>query len=78
MQTTIDALGRIVVPKKLRDALGLRAGDPVDVSAYGTGLQVTPVSRTAQLRTVAGRLVAEADTRIDDEIVFGLVDSGRR
>jgi hypothetical protein len=26
----------------------------------------------------AGRLVATGDTAIDDDIVFGLIDSGRR
>lgn len=31
MRTTIDAAGRIVVPKALRDAMGLSAGRPIDV-----------------------------------------------
>jgi AbrB family looped-hinge helix DNA binding protein len=31
MRTTIDAAGRIVVPKALRDAMGLTAGRQVDV-----------------------------------------------
>lgn len=32
MHTTIDAAGRIVVPKALRDALGLTPGTALDVS----------------------------------------------
>lgn len=75
----MDALGRIVVPKQLREALGLRAGTTVDVSHYGAGLQILPVGRTARLEAVDdGSLVAVSDTPVDDEVVFGLIDSGRR
>lgn len=78
MRTTIDALGRIVVPKPLRDALGLSAGTTVDVSRYGAGLAIVPAGRTAQLVMESGVLVATGETTIDDDVVFGLLDSGRR
>jgi len=78
METTIDSVGRIVVPKPLRDALGLVAGSTVDISHYGAGLQLVPTGRTARLVDEAGALVATGDTTIDDDVVFGLVDAGRR
>lgn len=78
METTIDSVGRIVVPKALRDELGLTAGTRVDVSRYGAGLALVPTSRTAQLIYENRRLVATGDTEIDDDVVFGLIDSGRR
>lgn len=78
MQTTIDAAGRVVVPKALRDALGLAAGTTVDISLYGGGLQVVPGGRTARLRRVQGRLVAESDTVVTDEMVFAALEAGRR
>lgn len=78
MQTTIDGAGRIVVPKALRDLLGLGPGATVDVSQYGAGLQLIPVGRTARLRKERGTLVAESDTKITDDDVFGLIDAGRR
>jgi AbrB family looped-hinge helix DNA binding protein len=31
MKTTIDRAGRIVIPRTVRDALGLRGGETVDV-----------------------------------------------
>jgi AbrB family looped-hinge helix DNA binding protein len=78
METTMDSVGRIVVPKALRDALGLRPGSTVDLSRYGSGLQLMPTGRTARLVDEAGVLVATGETTIDDDLVFGLVDAGRR
>ena len=77
MKATVDAVGRIVVPKSFRDALGLHPGATVDISRYGAGLHLVPTGRTAQLVDEDGVLVASGDTAIDDEIVFGLIDSGR-
>jgi AbrB family looped-hinge helix DNA binding protein len=78
VETSIDAVGRIVIPKQLRDALGLVPGNTVDVSLYGSGLQLVPTGRTARLVTEDGMLVAESSTPVTDEVVFGLLDSLRR
>ncbi|GAB3755472.1 AbrB/MazE/SpoVT family DNA-binding domain-containing protein [Microlunatus parietis] len=79
MEATIDAGGRILLPKALRDALGLAPGSKVDISVYGSGVQVTPGGRTARLmRDTDGRLVAASDTAVSDEDMLALIDSGRR
>lgn len=78
METTIDSVGRIVVPKALRDALGMTPGTVVDVSLYGAGLQLVAAGRTAVLREVDGYLVADARTVVTDADVFALLDAGRR
>lgn len=78
MKAKIDGVGRILVPKVLRDTLGLTPGSVVDISRYGAGLQVVPAGRTARLAEEDGLLVATGDTQIDDDIVFGLIDAGRR
>ena len=54
MEATVDEVGRIVVPKALRDRLRLTPGTKVDVSEYGDGLHVTPVSRTAGSEATVG------------------------
>ena len=74
----MDSAGRIVVPKPLRDALGLSAGSTVDISRYGAGLQLVPTGRTARLVVEDGVLVATGDTTIDDGDVLALIDSARR
>jgi len=78
METSIDAVGRIVVPKRLREELGLTPGSTVDISRYGAGLQLVPAGRTARLVEESGVLVATGETVIDDDVVFGLIDGGRR
>jgi AbrB family looped-hinge helix DNA binding protein len=78
MQTSMDSVGRIVVPKPLRDALGLTAGSIVDITRYGAGLQLIPAGRSARLVDESGVLVVTGDTTIDDDDVFGLIDLGRR
>jgi AbrB family looped-hinge helix DNA binding protein len=78
MRAVVDAAGRIVVPKPLREAMGLRAGSAVEITRYGAGLQLIPTGRTARLEEEDGVLVATGETTIDDEVVFGLIDIGRK
>jgi AbrB family looped-hinge helix DNA binding protein len=79
MQVTIDSGGRLLLPKRLREALGIVPGSTVDISMYGSGAQITPGGRSARLqREMGGRLVASSDTPVTDEMMFGLIDAGRR
>lgn len=78
MEATVDDVGRIVLPKPLRDRLRLTPGTKVDVSEYGDGLHVAPVGRTARLEERSGRLVAVGETPVTDDDVLGLIDAGRR
>ena len=67
-----------MIPKQLRDALGLRPGE-VEVSAYGTGLRVEPLPGEETLEEIDGRLVIPAsDLHIDDELVRSLRDGGQK
>lgn len=40
MKTTIDAAGRIVIPKALRDGLGFRPGQALDIRAGEGRLEI--------------------------------------
>jgi AbrB family looped-hinge helix DNA binding protein len=78
MEAVVDQAGRIVLPKFIRDALGLLPGTKVDISPYGAGVQVVPAGRTARLVEENGVLVSAGETPVDDDILFGLIDAGRR
>ena len=78
MEAVIDQAGRIVLPKPIRDALGLLPGTRVDISSYGAGVQIVPAGRTARLIEEDGALVAAGDTPVDDDVLFALIDAGRK
>ena len=78
MEAIIDSAGRVVLPKPIRDALGLLPGTKVDITPYGAGAQLLPAGRTARLVEEGGVLVADAETPVDDAMVFALIDAGRK
>jgi AbrB family looped-hinge helix DNA binding protein len=77
MRTTIDKAGRVVIPKQLRDQVGLRPGE-VEITADGTGLRLeAPADESLDERD--GRLVIpSAGAAIDDDLVRSLRDAGQR
>ena len=77
MKTTIDKAGRLVVPKALRDRLGLHAG-PVEIHADGASLRVEPITGK-NLERRSGRLVIPASgMKLNDEGVRALRDADQR
>ena len=77
MRATIDKAGRLVIPKQLRDHVGLRPGE-VEVTPDGTGLRVEPLAQES-LDEREGRLVIPAaGAEIDDDLVRALRDAGQR
>lgn len=77
MKSTIDKAGRLVIPKALRDRLGLTAG-PVEVEADGASLRVEPLTGQ-DLERRAGRLVIPVSgLKLDDEGVRALRDADQR
>jgi AbrB family looped-hinge helix DNA binding protein len=75
MRTTIDAAGRIVVPKPLREELGFGPGTELDVRAVDGRLEVVVPSR---VRVEDLRFVAEGDAALSAEEVRELMERGRR
>lgn len=57
MELTIDKSGRVVIPKKLRDHLGVRNGLTVEVIETGEGLLLKPRQRPSNLIRKNGLLI---------------------
>ncbi len=72
MRTTIDAAGRLVVPKPIRDAAGLRAGVPLEVTFRDGRIEIEPVPREVRIEDRDGFAVAEpvgSFEPLDEEVV---------
>lgn len=77
MKATIDSAGRLVIPKLLRDRLGLTPGE-VEVTSEGAALRVEPVAGS-ELGERAGRLVIpKTGLHLDSETVTSLRDAGQK
>ena len=66
MRTTVDKAGRLVIPRALRDRVGLGEGE-VEISCEGAGIRIEPVAG-AGLVEQGGRLVIPASgAAVDDD-----------
>jgi AbrB family looped-hinge helix DNA binding protein len=78
MRTTIDQAGRIVIPKPLREQVGMVAGE-VEVVVDGNGVRIEPVLTEDRLEWKGNRLVVPATgSKVDDEMIRALRDAIRR
>jgi AbrB family looped-hinge helix DNA binding protein len=64
MKATIDSAGRIVVPKSLRQALGLKPGQPLEIRAGDGRLEIEIASTPMQLKKRGKGIVAVPDTEL--------------
>ena len=77
MRTTIDKAGRLVIPRPIRDRVGLADGGDVEVELDGAGIHIEPVAGAA-LREENGLLVIPATgTQLDERLVRKLIDADR-
>jgi AbrB family looped-hinge helix DNA binding protein len=61
MRTAIDGAGRIVVPKALRDALGLTAGQVLEIAERDGRLEIVPAPTPMRLVDEGDGVAAIAD-----------------
>lgn len=81
MRTTIDAAGRLVVPKRLRNELKLQGGTVLEIRAREGRLELEPAATPMRLVRRGKDLVATTDEplpRIDAEYVRAVTESQRR
>lgn len=83
MRTTIDAAGRIVVPKALRDAMGLDAGRQVDIVFTDGRLEIEVAPANVRVETVDDGLptIAYNDDEVPpltDDMIRDTIEATRR
>jgi AbrB family looped-hinge helix DNA binding protein len=64
MKTVIDSAGRIVVPKALRQALGLKPGQPLQIRAGDGRLEIEVAATPMKLKKRGKGLVAVPETEL--------------
>jgi AbrB family looped-hinge helix DNA binding protein len=58
MQATIDGAGRIVVPKALREAMGVKPGQELELELHDGRLEIAIAPTPMRLERRRGRIVA--------------------
>jgi len=77
MRTTIDKAGRLVIPKDLRERIGLGPGE-VDIRVEGATLRVEPVASDRLVERDGRLTVPSTGHPVDDEQVQSLRDADQR
>lgn len=81
MSTTIDPAGRLVIPKAVRDAMGLTPGTPIDVTFVDGRIEIEFTPMEADV-VMEGRLPVIVPRHslpaLTDEMVRAAVEATRR
>jgi AbrB family looped-hinge helix DNA binding protein len=77
MRATIDKAGRLVIPRALRDRIGLADGGEVELQLDGAAVRIEPVAGTALREDGGLLLIPAAGTPISNTMVRELIDADR-
>jgi AbrB family looped-hinge helix DNA binding protein len=81
MRTTIDRGGRVVIPKRIREDLGLSPGREVEITVVDGRVEIEPAGTGMRLERHDGGLVAVPDEPLpplDAETVRATLEQVRR
>lgn len=81
MRATIDGGGRVVIPKAIRERLGLRPGSEVEIIEVGGNVEIGPVPTEFRIVGKGGHTRLETDRELPPlttEMVREVIESLRR
>jgi AbrB family looped-hinge helix DNA binding protein len=77
MRATIDSAGRMVIPKAIRDRLGLVPGE-VDIVIDGSDVRIRPIADDAVVTDDGWLVVRTSGATLTDDDVRALRDADQR
>ena len=81
MPITIDAAGRMVIPKPMRESPRLTSGGPIEVREREGVIEIEPATTAMRLEERNGHLVAVPDRELPpltDDLVRATLEKTRR
>lgn len=80
MRITIDGAGRVVIPKQIRDELGLRNGEEVEITSRDGRIEIEPEAVRLVERDgfLAAEIVGKKAPRLTTRDVRGFLERLRR
>jgi AbrB family looped-hinge helix DNA binding protein len=78
MKVTIDSGGRVVIPKEIRDRLGLHPGEALELQERDGRIELAPVGAKVWLEERAGQLVAVTEEPAPPLTVDGVREVAER
>lgn len=77
MKSTIDRAGRLVIPRVLRDRIGLAQGGEVEIELDGAAIRIAPVAGSELHEESGLLLIPSTGDRITASDVNALIDADR-
>lgn len=77
MRTTIDKAGRVVIPRVLRDRIGLTHGGEVQVALDGGGVRIDPVADGELVEQDGILVIPKTGSRVTRQMIRDMIDADR-
>jgi AbrB family looped-hinge helix DNA binding protein len=76
MKTHLDKFGRIVIPHAMREDMGLKPGDPLEVSWTGSEIRIKPAVEESPMVLREGILIYDAGS--EEGVIDSSLEEERR
>jgi len=78
MRTTIDAAGRLVIPRAIREQVGVYGATEVEIELDGAAIRIEPATSGDLVEEDHRLVIPNTGTPLTAQMVEGLRDADRR